>query len=87
MLVVGVLWQGYDKVGYLKKKDSHNVGVWKRRWFTLKGKSLVYYKRVSGPIQHWEVLRSDFCQKPWTIMKNMPRERASQKLLNEFCLR
>ena len=40
--------QGYDKVGYLKKKDPHNVGGWKRRWFTLKGKRLAYYKRVSS---------------------------------------
>ena len=33
-------------MGYLRKKDPHNVGGWKRRWFTLKGKSLVYYRRV-----------------------------------------
>ena len=38
--------QGYDKVGYLKKKDPHNVtGGWKRRWFTLKGKSLACYRK------------------------------------------
>ena len=36
--------QGFDKVGYLKKRDPHNVGGWRRRWFTLKGKSLAYYK-------------------------------------------
>ncbi|CAI8051664.1 Arf-GAP with Rho-GAP domain, ANK repeat and PH domain-containing protein 1 [Geodia barretti] len=36
---------GFDKVGYLRKKDPHNVGGWKKRWFTLKGKSLVYYRR------------------------------------------
>ena len=41
------LCQGFDKVGYLRKKDPHNVGGWKKRWFTLKGKSLVYYRRVS----------------------------------------
>ena len=34
--------QGYDKVGYLKKKDSTG---WKRRWFTLKGKSLACYRK------------------------------------------
>ena len=37
--------QGFDKVGYLKKKES--VGGYKRRWFTLKGKSLSSYRRVS----------------------------------------
>ena len=34
-------------MGYLWKRDPHNVGGWKRRWFTLKGKSLVSYRRVS----------------------------------------
>ena len=38
-------------MGYLRKKDPHNVGGWKRRWFTLKGKSLVYYRRVR---ETWE---------------------------------
>ena len=37
--------QGFDKVGYLKKKDS--VGGFRRKWFTLKGKSLACYRRVS----------------------------------------
>jgi len=37
--------QGFDKVGYLKKRDPHNVGGWKKRWFTLKGKTLAYYRR------------------------------------------
>jgi hypothetical protein len=32
-------------VGYLKKKDPHNVTGWKRLWFTLKGKSLAYYRK------------------------------------------
>ncbi len=38
--------QGFDKVGYLKKKD--HMGGFKRRWFTLNGKSLSSYKRVSA---------------------------------------
>jgi hypothetical protein len=44
----GAELNGFDKVGYLRKKDPHNVGGWRRRWFTLKGKRLVYYRRVSG---------------------------------------
>lgn len=47
LLIMLLLLQGFDKVGYLRKKDPHNVGGWKRRWFNLKGKSLVYYRRVS----------------------------------------
>ena len=38
--------QGYDKVGYLKKKDSHSVTGWKKRWFTLRGKNLAFYRGV-----------------------------------------
>lgn len=29
----------------MKKKDPHSVTGWRRLWFTLKGKSLAYYKK------------------------------------------
>ena len=44
-----IYFKGYDKVGYLKKKDPLSVGGWRRRWYTLKGKTLACYKRVSLP--------------------------------------
>ena len=40
--------QGYDKVGYLKRKDPTG---WKRRWFTLKGKSLACYRKEREEVE------------------------------------
>ena len=53
---VCVCVQGFDKVGYLKKKES--VGGFKRRWFTLKGKSLSSFKRVSVDTPHMQMMLS-----------------------------
>uniref|UniRef100_A0A1X7TTF8 Uncharacterized protein n=2 Tax=Amphimedon queenslandica TaxID=400682 RepID=A0A1X7TTF8_AMPQE len=46
---ISVVRQGYDKIGFLKKKSLKNV-TWQRRWFALKDRKLSYFKKGQGEV-------------------------------------